>query len=697
MEALGIDIQTASAALSGFAYSALLLVLIWSRPAGQAEARIPILYGAALAASAAWGWLSVAEPFTYDIPTLAVSLADLTRYACWFAFLLGIATPPKSRTRPVLAAASATLVLAGLALLAAGNAPHLAGAQWERWMLYVALGLPVCGLMLVEQLFRNVAEGGRWSAKPLCLGLSVIFVFDLYIFSQGVLFAQPDPDAIAIRGAVHALAVPLLFLSSRRHADWLGRMQVSRTAAFHSAALALAGGYLLAVAAIGYYIRYFGGAWGGALQLIALVAALILLVGLALSGTMRARLRVLIGKHFFRYRYDYREEWLRLTAVLSAKTSPGQMGTLVIRGLADLVESPAGGLWARGPDGLDFVQTARWNVAESKDREPSDSPFARFLLERGWIVDVAQCQALPAHYDGLVLPEWLAGSRYWIVIPLIAAEDLFGFVALAPPRAPVPIDWEVTDLLKTASRQAAGFLSQMYATEALLEARKFDAFHRMSAFVVHDLKNIVTQLSLVMKNARRLRDNPEFQQDMLDTVEGSLDKMRQLMLQLREGEAPTAGHGGVDLVQVLRKVEAMAEARGRKIDVQVAEAVVTRGHEQRIERVIGHLAQNALDATDPAGRVWMRLSRHSGQARVEVGDTGKGMSPEFVQTLLFRPFQSTKTSGMGIGAYESFQYIRELGGHIAVDSAVGRGTIMTVTLPLFDAQHGSELQMAGAK
>jgi putative PEP-CTERM system histidine kinase len=267
---------------------------------------------------------------------------------------------------------------------------------------------------------------------------------------------------------------------------------------------------------------------------------------------------------------------------------------------------------------------------------------------------------------------------------------------LQRPHAPTALDWEVRDLLKTASRQAAVFLAQLHAAEALLEARKFEAFNRMSAFVVHDLKNIVTQLSLMMKNAQRLRDNPEFQQDMLLTVESSLDKMRQLMLQLREGERPTGGAAGVELMPVVQRIARDAEQRGRRLELGQIERLSTRGHAERIERVIGHLVHNALDATPAEGRVWIDVVRVSGQARVVVGDTGAGMSPEFVQTRLFKPFATTKTAGMGIGSYESAQYVRELGGQILVDSEPGRGTVITLVLPLFDARTGSDLQMTAS-
>ena len=247
------------------------------------------------------------------------------------------------------------------------------------------------------------------------------------------------------------------------------------------------------------------------------------------------------------------------------------------------------------------------------------------------------------------------------------------------------------DLLKTAGRQAAGYLAQMHATEALLEARKFDAFNRMSAFVVHDLKNIVTQLSLMLKNAERLHDNREFQEDMLLTVESSLEKMRRMMTQLREGAPSSGASHGVDLKPIIDRLAANAAAQSRTLSTGSVEDLATRGHEDKMERVLGHLVQNALDATSGGGSVWISVQRFSGQVMVEVGDTGVGMSAEFVRNQLFRPFVSTKQSGMGIGSYESFQYIRELGGSVTVESEPGQGTLVKVMLPSFETQRNSDL------
>jgi putative PEP-CTERM system histidine kinase len=178
---------------------------------------------------------------------------------------------------------------------------------------------------------------------------------------------------------------------------------------------------------------------------------------------------------------------------------------------------------------------------------------------------------------------------------------------------------------------------------------------------------------------------------MLLTVESSLEKMRRLMLQLREGAAPPGGSSGVELAPIVARLQAMAASQGRKLEMATLERLATRGHDDRLERVLGHLVQNALDATPPTGRVWIGVERYSGQVLIEVGDTGAGMSEEFIQTQLFKPFNTTKRNGMGVGSYESHQYVRELGGSIDVESEPGRGTVMTVRLPLFDRSEGSDL------
>ena len=714
MDDTGIGLELVGYAVAALAYAALGLYLIRRGGAAEARARLPWTVMLAVGTSLAWALLGVWDQLSpYTAPGYALAGADVLRYLAWLAVLLALLWPAATAAAASSAGGQATegsrtlvqrlgvlvgaVVLVGLVLLVLRVRAGQYEADASRPFLLLQLALPVLGLLLVEQVFRNLGDDQRWAARPVVVGLAALCAFDIYLFAEGALLGRLDADVLAIRPLAQLAPVPLLFIAARRRADWVRGIQVSRRAVFYSTSLLLAGGYLLFLSAVGYYVRYFGGDWGRALQLALLFLGLVAMVMLVLSASLRARVRVFIGKHFYSYRYDYREEWLAFTAMLASDTAPQDVGVRVVRGLANIVECPAGSLWTRSEDEQSFRLAVRWNAPENDARLPADAPLARFLHEKAWIVDLLEYARRPQAYDALELPEWLRGDeRAWAIVPLHAGTELLGFVVLAPPRTPVELNWETRDLLKTASRQAAGYLAQMRATEALLEARKFDAFNRMSAFVVHDLKNIVTQLSLMMKNARRLRDNPEFQEDMLATVESSLEKMRRMMLQLREGVAPPGGSRGVALAGIVRRLQAMARQRGRELEIEVAEDLSTRGHEDRLERVLGHLVQNALDATPPSGRVWVHVARQSGQLRVEIGDTGQGMSEEFVRTRLFKPFSSTKGSGMGIGSYESAQYIRELGGSLEVDSREGRGTVLTVLLPLLEVGQSAELPVSAS-
>jgi putative PEP-CTERM system histidine kinase len=650
----------------------------------------------AVSLCALWAMLGLAFALTSQVVFLAGSLlADVLRFGGWYLFLL-VLMKPESAEGTSLPAATGWLSGFALLLVVVGFAAQVMVVlgvdlvlSSQRVALFVSLAMSVYGLVLVERLFRNVSPDFRWSIKPLCLGLGGVFLFDMYLYSDALLFNRIDADAFSIRGFAHAMGLPLVALSAIRSHDWKRRLVMSQRAVLHSATLLIVGTYLLFMAAAGYYVRFFGGEWGRALQMALLFAALLVLAALTFSGSMRARLRVQVGKHFFSYRYDYREEWLRFTQTLSAQGGFTGMGRHVVRGLADMVESPSGALWLKDPSGRFFAQAAFWNMPASPATEDVGSPLCRFLLDSGWVINLEEYRSLPRRYDGLELPSWLVEvPNAWLVVPLTTGSELIAFVVLATARTRIDVNWEVNDLLKTAARQAGAFLGQMQASEALLEVRKFDSFNRMSAFVVHDLKNIVAQLSLMLKNAERHRENPEFQKDMLMTVNHSVERMRKLMMQLREGATPLDGPRGIDLADVVRRIQTAKSGQGRDVELNIEERLIARGHEDRIERVVGHLVQNALDATENGGRVWLRLARQGTHALIEVGDTGRGMSPEFVRERLFKPFQTTKPTGMGIGAYESFQYVHELGGKLSVDSAVDIGTQVDLLLPLFDAGSG---------
>jgi putative PEP-CTERM system histidine kinase len=256
-------------------------------------------------------------------------------------------------------------------------------------------------------------------------------------------------------------------------------------------------------------------------------------------------------------------------------------------------------------------------------------PLVRFLTERRWVVEMSEWRAHPERYGDLVLPQWLTSDPdAWLVVPLLLQERLVGFAVLQRPVAPLTPDWEVRDVLRAAGMQIAGYLAVRQAVEGLVQARQFDSFNRMSAFVVHDLKNLVAQLTLLLKNAARHRDNPEFQRDMLETVENVLDRMQGLLMQLRAGTRPIEPPGPVRLDDTLRG--ALASKRGLRPEplLEIAESaanVEIVAHRDRLERVVGHLVQNAVEATPAEGSVRVVARREDGHAVVQVVDTGRGI------------------------------------------------------------------------
>jgi putative PEP-CTERM system histidine kinase len=668
----------------GFAAAAFCVFALRMTFGWRGGARAMLLLATSVA-SALW---AAAEALVAVRPAIVAAVVssslDIARYALWFAFLSNLvaSVTVSDSTRERRGLGFAWLIGATALGLAASVAPLSDALAARTGMIAFAIrvGLAVTGLVLVERLLRGAASHARWAVKPLCLGLAAMFAFDLFFYADAMLFGRYDGDAWAARGVAHALVIPFIAIAAARNPAWTVEMHLSRGAVLRSTALLVSGLFLLAVAAAGYFVRFVGGEFGRVLQIEFLFAALLLFALAVFSGSFRAKLKVFVSKHFFSYRYDYREEWLRFTRTLAADSSPQGIQQRAISALADLVESPAGALWLK--QDASFRPAARWNLPAITAVEAADGSLGRFLERTGWVIDLGEYATTPERYSDLALPEWLVTlPGAWLVVPLPSPAGLVGFVVLVNARAAFKIDWEVIDLLKTAGRQAASYLGHIQATEALLEGRKFDAFNRMSAFVVHDLKNLIAQLSLLLRNAERHRDNPAFQRDMLMTVDNVVERMNKLMLQLRTGATPVDKPRPVNLEKIIRNVcQAKAEQKSA-IAMNLVPDVSAMGHADQLEHVIGHLVQNAIDATGGSGEVAVLLRRENEAAVIEVTDTGVGMTPEFVRDRLFRPFQTTKNAGMGVGVYESSQYVNELGGRIVVESVPDAGTRVRVVLP----------------
>ena len=540
--------------------------------------------------------------------------------------------------------------------------------------------IAVMGMLLVEQLYRNTPAKGRWGIKFACFGIGGIFAYDFYLYSDAMLFRHVNIEIWTARGAVNALIVPLVAVSAARNPQWSLGISVSRRILFHSATLLGTALYLLAMSAAGYYLRFFGGSWGAVMQVTFLFGAVALLIGILFSGGFRSWLKVFISKHFYNYNYDYREEWLGFTRTLSEQ-GHGVLGERTIQAVAALVESPGGALFISRESG-NCEPVAHWNMSLPNETESASGFLCQFLENKQWVIDLQEYKSNPEKYGAIFIPQWLQVlPKGWLIVPLILLGKLFGFMILTQPRSRVKLNWEVIDLLKIAGSQAASYLAQQESTNALLIARQFESFNRMSTFIVHDLKNLVSQLSLLLSNAEKHKDNPEFQRDMLDTLDYSVQKMKLLLHKLSRGSS-IEHPAPLSIDKLLRQTLALKSAFEPKPELEILNPdLMVVANRDRLERVIGHIIQNAVEATPKDGKVTIRISKQETFVVVEIKDTGQGMSEEFIRERLFKPFESTKSAGMGIGMFESREYIHELGGQIEVSSRPITGTTFQVILP----------------
>ncbi|MCC5862188.1 MAG: PEP-CTERM system histidine kinase PrsK [Gammaproteobacteria bacterium] len=661
----------ATAAVAFVGLAALLALHLRSHPAMRG------LFAASLA-TAVWAVLTVLWARAEPPPGRWLPALDAAHAAIWLALLAALLPGRGWRSLRGLLLVAAVVVpalLVGESVLGRRLLPGTSG-------LVVLLAGSLLALVAVEQLLRNASREERRAVAPLCLGLGALFVYELFVYSHALLLGQLDPGLWAARGFVNAAVVPLLAVATQRHPRWASQFYVSRQMVFYTTTLFGAGLYLVAMALGGYVIRLLGGEWGLVLQVAFLAAALLLLSAILFSGQLRARLRVFINKHFFRSRYDYREEWLRLIRTL-ANRDGGPTAQRALRALADILESPSGELWlspAVGEPYLPVATLAERNVSPW----PPDHPVIQFLAETNWIIDTHEYARDPERYAHAFreLPaDGLPGES--VIVPLRFEGRLLGLTRLDRNAARGVLNYEDHDLLKTVGRQVAVFLAQERAREALAETRQFEAFNRTTAFLMHDLKNLMAQQALIVQNAPRHRDKPGFIDDALGTIERSVVRMKKLLDQLSQGPAAADTVATrVNLTPILEEVVAAAADRAPVPSLEIERYCEVRGDRDRLSMAVSHAVRNAQEATPAHGEVRVRLYPRGEAVVVEIADTGSGMDETFIRERLFRPFDTTKgASGMGIGAYQVREYLRGLGGHVEVDSVPGEGTCLRLVIP----------------
>jgi putative PEP-CTERM system histidine kinase len=407
------------------------------------------------------------------------------------------------------------------------------------------------------------------------------------------------------------------------------------------------------------------------------------------SGKFRAWLNVIIAKNFFQHRYDYRSEWMRFADTIGfPSTDAAPFHERVIKSLADIFESPSGLLLTRDEENR-LVLQARWNWPTAD--VPTFAGISQtipFFECSGHIAVMDDIRnGTDERCDQRAIPQWLYDeTRAWAIVPLVHFGRLEGIAVLARPPIKRQLDWEDLDMLRVVGRQLASYLAESTSQQALAESRQFEQFNRRFAFVMHDIKNLVSQLSILSRNAEKHASNPEWQADMVATLKGSVDKMNDLLVRLSQHSQ--SRQVTVEAIDIEKTIFAVTHSKRLiyPIVTDLSPGMMALADPSRIETILNHLVQNAIEATDDGSPVRISASRQDNEIAIRVSDNGCGMSETFIANQLFKPFESTKDGGFGIGAYEARALAQSLGGQLRVESRQGKGTRMTLLLPAAPAE-----------
>ena len=632
-------------------------------------------------------WAAATSTLGVDAP--ASQVTESIRNLAWLSFLFALLRRGGTEYRSLRAlyavlgfAAGAAVAIDVLALLDPMPAAPTLTSLLSSFALRMVFA--VGALVAVHNLYTATAAGARAGVGLPLAALGALWGMDLTFYAlcwaQGAWVME---FAIA-RGITVAILAPLVALGARRNTGWTIRL--SRTVAFRSIGLVAALAYLGAVILSAYALQSLGGPWARAIPPIVLLAAAVAFSLVMSSPETRAWVNVMLTKHLFAHRYDYRAEWLRFTDTLGVP-GPGAaaLEMRVVKAVADIVKAPGGLLLYPAHDG--FTSGARWGWDGSQPPLESGSADLVRRLATGRIVELAPLRR--GHGDAAeadAIPEWiLSDPSAWAIIPLVHFDRLVGAVLLERPLVARALDWEDFDLLRLAGRQVASYLAEANAQEALSDAARFDEFNRRFAFIMHDIKNLVSQLTLVTRNAERHADKPEFRADMIATLQASTARMNDLLARLSQHNTGKTEEPRIVKLKPVANTLGAGFRKRHPVVVAGDTDAFALADPARLEQALSHLIQNAIDASPPAEPVTLTTVRRGAEAGIEVADKGPGMSVDFVRGSLFRPFASTKSGGFGVGAYEARAIVSAMGGRIGIVTAPGEGTRMTIWLPCAEA------------
>ena len=668
-----------SHALAAMLFASLLLWRL-SEASRQPGQRLLL---AAFAMTACWAWLDAVMP-QHDL----VRFAESARNLVWIGLLYNLSSARDERQHGVRWVYSAVGAVIGLQLVADALNFMTPGAAIAQTSLILRITTAAGALVLVHNFYGQAAPASRSHIRLAMLGLAWMWGYDLNYYTVSYIGSPTAFGLSQWRGVAVALSAPLFALGARHDQGW--RFRLSRAATFQSLSLLGICAYFALMAIVATALRGTGVDWSATIMIAVLAVMTVGAMVLLPSARARGWVKVKVTKHLFEHRYDYRTEWLRFTGTLGhAGPDAAPLGERIVKAFADIVDAPGGLLFINEGRSLSIAANWNWpapNPPADKLRDSGD--FWNAIESEGRILEVdALREGWASAVDKKVpLPDCIQNEpRAWAVTPLIHHDRLVGIVVLAAPEYRRPLDWEDFDLLRTAGCQAASSLAEALGQEALSNAQRFEEFNRRFAFILHDVKNLVSQLSLLSRNAERHADNPEFRADMVATLKSSVGKMNDLLARLSPRSGARVQHVEAQSLRPLL-ANAIAAKRGEhEVRLMGDAGTWAEVDGPALEQALGHIIQNAVDACSENVPITVRVTAEAGSASISIADRGVGMDSDFIRNQLFQPFSSSKPGGFGIGAFEARSLITAMGGRLTVDSTPGRGTAFTITLPAVEA------------
>ncbi|MDB6057299.1 MAG: zraS 6 [Verrucomicrobiales bacterium] len=546
----------------------------------------------------------------------------------------------------------------------------------------------ILSLINLERTFRDSVGTMRWRIKFIVLGVGLFLAVRAYTTSQVLLFRSIDPQLLQINSAALLLGCLVITRSLFRPGHFDQNVYPSKNVLHNSLTVVVTGVYLLIVGVLAKVITYLGSSSAGFTE--KALAVLITVVGITVlltSERVRHWTRRFFSSHFQRPLYDYRKVWKTFTDATASRVEQSELSSAVAKMLSELFQALSVSIWI-----VDEANQSITNAASTSLSQQSSETIRPTREESFAIITAMRSNPDPQDIDARN-EDWAATLRrchpnqfkqggHRVAVSMNAGGELLGIIILGDRVSEVPFVLQDFEILKTIADQTAATLRNIQLSQRLAQGKEMQAFQTMSTFFVHDLKNTASTLSLMLQNLPVHFNDPAFREDALrgigKTVNHINDLIRRLsMLREQMPVRPVETDLNKLVQEALKCVEGAA---GIEVSSNFAPLPSISIDPEQVQKVVTNLLLNSKESMT-AGKIEVQTAQQTGWAVITVSDTGAGMTPEFMTKQLFRPFQTTKKQGIGIGMFQSRMIVEAHGGRMEVQSELGKGTTFRVLFP----------------